>query len=95
MDEENLMYCCEEMEIEVADYFLTLSEFPYQELCARSRERVQQTFKHTKSCDKCGEVYNYLKNVFEIVNQDIGEGFFSAEELKMIKRNEKYLEKII
>ena len=92
------------MQFRILDYFLVLSEGPYEEQASRDKEWAgtirdkkwaKMIFNHIKRCDICREGHEYLKNVFETINQNTKDGFFSLDEFKMIKRNEKHLEEVV
>ncbi len=84
--------CCQHRLEDMASYFVILSRCPYEESSKNNRKLIGRVIRHLQSCNKCFDGYEYINDIFNELNElPEKERFLSQGEIKMLKRNERYM----
>ena len=92
-DSDRDVFCSSESQLAVQLYISGMSYSRYSEMIAEDREFILGVYGHIRECVSCREGYDYLKELFSTEKR--APSSFSEEQFRLLRENERYLERLV
>ncbi len=95
MEDERLYFeaCNKDRAVDMINYSIKLSRDKYCDIETEAKKTLLMTHRHFKECEGCRKGYCKLKG--ELATSEKLTGLFSGSDFKILRENERELEKLI